>query len=229
MKQPNQAGFAAIEALLIVVILAIIGGTGYFVWHARQSTNDSLDKAAQSTQVVETKKSTNPTKSSSSDETSQWYLYEAPSKAYTVRLADGWKLHRYLQDNSIYTFDSADLSPKPGTKATITQTDGGRDGSAVGFFLSYYADGSPVSQQGTQQSNITTNDGLQVSVYKQTQTTQEEGIGGLPVGATGYTYLLAPKQGPTVLISYGYNKGDIDIHNTVEKVVKTFHFEAVGP
>ncbi|HET6924351.1 MAG TPA: hypothetical protein VFH39_00790 [Candidatus Saccharimonadales bacterium] len=42
----TQAGFAAIEAILILVIVAIIGGTGWFVWHTKQATDQSLTNTA---------------------------------------------------------------------------------------------------------------------------------------------------------------------------------------
>lgn len=49
MKQVNNpSGFAAVEAVLIVVILGIIGGTGYFVWHAKQNTDNALSNTAKS-------------------------------------------------------------------------------------------------------------------------------------------------------------------------------------
>lgn len=46
MKKFGQSGFATIEAVLILVILAMVAGTGYFVWHAKQNTNASLNQAA---------------------------------------------------------------------------------------------------------------------------------------------------------------------------------------
>lgn len=39
-------GFAALEAVLIVVIVVLVGGTGYFVYHANKKTNDTLNSAA---------------------------------------------------------------------------------------------------------------------------------------------------------------------------------------
>jgi hypothetical protein len=53
MKHNIQSGFAAVEALLVVVILAILSGTGYFVWHAKHSADKSLDSASQSSPVAD--------------------------------------------------------------------------------------------------------------------------------------------------------------------------------
>lgn len=52
----NQKGFSAFEALIIALILAIIGGTGYYVYNANKKASDTLAKASQ-----ETKSSTQKT------------------------------------------------------------------------------------------------------------------------------------------------------------------------
>lgn len=46
----KQSGFAVLETLLLVVVLGLIGGTGYYVWHSKQST----DKTLQNTNAVST-------------------------------------------------------------------------------------------------------------------------------------------------------------------------------
>jgi len=44
----NQKGFAALEALLIVVIVAIIAGTGYYIYHANKNTSSTYNAASKS-------------------------------------------------------------------------------------------------------------------------------------------------------------------------------------
>ncbi len=61
MKQLNKSGFAAVEAILIVVIVGIIAGTGYFVWHAKQATEKSLTDTASSQPAI-AEKTTQTTK-----------------------------------------------------------------------------------------------------------------------------------------------------------------------
>lgn len=46
----TQSGFALIEGLLIILILAIIGFGGYYVWHSQQQTNKTLDTAKNTSQ-----------------------------------------------------------------------------------------------------------------------------------------------------------------------------------
>ena len=43
----NEKGFSAVEALLLIVIVAIIGVTGFFVLTAKNKTNDTLAPATQ--------------------------------------------------------------------------------------------------------------------------------------------------------------------------------------
>ncbi len=77
-KHSSQSGFAALEAVLLVVIVAIIGGTGYFVYHANKKTNSTFNsaaKVAQSTPQQKTKKkSTTPAKTTTTT--------PAPTQAY---------------------------------------------------------------------------------------------------------------------------------------------------
>ncbi|MDB5170610.1 MAG: hypothetical protein JWO35_304 [Candidatus Saccharibacteria bacterium] len=45
-SRTRQKGFAAIEVALLVVILGIIGGTSFFVYHSNQQAGDALSSAA---------------------------------------------------------------------------------------------------------------------------------------------------------------------------------------
>lgn len=55
----GQKGFAAIEAVLVLVVVAILAGTGYYVYHANKKTDATLNaasKASQSSPAKTTKK-----------------------------------------------------------------------------------------------------------------------------------------------------------------------------
>ncbi|PJE65465.1 hypothetical protein COU91_01495, partial [Candidatus Saccharibacteria bacterium CG10_big_fil_rev_8_21_14_0_10_47_8] len=41
MTLKNQKGFTLIESLLVVLILAVVGFAGYYVWHTRHESNKS--------------------------------------------------------------------------------------------------------------------------------------------------------------------------------------------
>jgi hypothetical protein len=45
-KKSNQTGFAAVAGLLIVIIVLLVGGTGYYVWHTNRQANNTLNSAS---------------------------------------------------------------------------------------------------------------------------------------------------------------------------------------
>ena len=58
MKKINQSGFSIIEALLILVVIGILGFTGWYVYHTKQAANKNYSVAARSTVPTYTKKTT---------------------------------------------------------------------------------------------------------------------------------------------------------------------------
>lgn len=55
MKSQKQRGFTTLEALLILVVLAIVGFTGWYVYHARSNANANLTSAANTQVAVKAK------------------------------------------------------------------------------------------------------------------------------------------------------------------------------
>ncbi len=49
-KELNQTGFTLVEGLLIVIALALVVFTGYYVWHTQHQTNKTLDTAIRSSE-----------------------------------------------------------------------------------------------------------------------------------------------------------------------------------
>ncbi len=69
----KQNGFSAIEAVLILVIVAMIGFTGWYVWHAKQSADKTLTADSSSTPSFKKKSST---QSSTAKIPDGWVWYE---------------------------------------------------------------------------------------------------------------------------------------------------------
>jgi Tfp pilus assembly protein PilE len=61
----NQNGFSAIEALLIVIILGMLGGVGYYVYNSQKQIDKAYSQTANSSVVPSTKKPTPKTATSS--------------------------------------------------------------------------------------------------------------------------------------------------------------------
>lgn len=115
----NQKGFTAIEAILILVIIAVIGGTGYYVYHANKKTNDTLDAAGKSSQSSPAQRKTTTSKGSTSSAkttspaTSQNYV---TIKEWGVRAPYSGAYHLTYSikndggDEQFATFTSAELA-----------------------------------------------------------------------------------------------------------------------
>jgi type II secretory pathway pseudopilin PulG len=79
----NQNGFGLIEGMLIVVILGLLGGVGWYVWNANIKTNASLDNSEKTSLTTFTTTSTDKNdKSQGAVKTIDNIKYTAPS---------GWK------------------------------------------------------------------------------------------------------------------------------------------
>ena len=76
MKKSNQQGFSAIEGLLILIVILMIGFIGYYVYHSQQQANKTLNAAqADNNSTTSAKKSTSSSSSSSATKyftISQW-------------------------------------------------------------------------------------------------------------------------------------------------------------
>src|SRR5689334_22132151 len=84
MKKLTSQGFAALEALLIVVIVAILGGTGYYVYHANQKTSDTLNSASKDAQSSPQKKS------SKVDPIANWTAFTSTKGQFSLKYPSSW-------------------------------------------------------------------------------------------------------------------------------------------
>ena len=77
--QKNQSGFGAVEAILILVITGLIGFTGWYVYHAQQSTNKALaPDTSTSPKFKNNSKKSSATKTTTPiDQTVDWTSYSS--------------------------------------------------------------------------------------------------------------------------------------------------------
>jgi hypothetical protein len=85
MKKLNNMGFSAVEALLILVVIGILGFTGWFVYHSQKlATKDYSSQS--SIQTSSTKKSTEP-----SDPYAGWKTYTSSFEKLTFKYPADWR------------------------------------------------------------------------------------------------------------------------------------------
>jgi hypothetical protein len=165
MSISKESGFAVVEALLILVILAIIGGTGYFIWHAKQSSEKSLAnasnsqqgivkastvtdfascKAASGSKLLETYPEQCVTKDGKkftdiSDETASWTQYTAPDNSFMMKIPDGWNFDQNSETRGVLQIMDNGLAIRSGVKGTYYVTPGYGKDYDYGFTISFLA------------------------------------------------------------------------------------------
>lgn len=80
----NQKGFSLIEALLILVIVGILGGTGWYVWHAKQDTDETLSAVNIPSAATESRKSI-------SKPYANWKTATSPRGKFSFKYPSSWK------------------------------------------------------------------------------------------------------------------------------------------
>jgi len=138
----NNKGFTLIEGFLIVIIIGIIGGTGYYVWNSRQQTNKVLTSAQNETVAVKSS-TVSPSKPQKSRNNLTQESYD-PKFTYTQ--PDGWIVSR--ESSNLYEYiylSSPDFKTTPprdqecasftGMRFTISSTNTDVDSAIVNKML----------------------------------------------------------------------------------------------
>lgn len=216
MKLRNQTGFGAVQLLLFVILIGLIGGSGYYVYKVQQNTNKSLDSANKTLEELAEKKQDQP--ETSTKEEDSWFLYEPSDKAFSVRIPDGWQ-GIALYDN-LFVRDPAKMIYAKGTKAQVeVLEEGGWDGASP--FGLYYPkqNADQIVREGTEQTSLKTDRGLTVHKFIYTQESEPDGI-GYQKGAKVYNYYF-DADGKYIQVSHVVNPGETDRHEIVEQLIKT--------
>ena len=120
----NQKGFGAVEALLFLILLSILGFTGYYVWHTSKNANSTYNSAAN-------------TNGSLANQYSNWQTYtgkvgpdvgnsasEEDQIAYTFKYPAGWKFFPIGTQETIDGQTGADsfqqIAPSLGSNKAIS-------------------------------------------------------------------------------------------------------------
>lgn len=217
MKKLNSKGFGIVEILLVILLVFLVGGIGYYVYTQAKNNDETSTPSSDVSGKID--KEVEPDLAAK-DETANWLLYEPPGKEYKIRLADGWQLHRFQENSGIFAFTMKDLAYKKGTKATVVEEMGGRDGS-VSFSL-YFGNSSLGYLEGaTRVDSFITAEGVAVEKYYYKQVKDSEGP-GLPKNGEENIYVIKSGKKVTV-ITHSILPGETAQTDIVEKVVKTLH------
>jgi hypothetical protein len=127
MGKLNQKGFSAIEGLLILVIVAIIGGVGLYIYHANQKTNSTLNTASQENSATAPNVSKNATKTVSTGLYSGWSQYCSSHEKACFKYPDSWKSEPNC-GGPCTDFDAVNVTSPKGTVVSFTSAEAGVGG-----------------------------------------------------------------------------------------------------
>ncbi len=221
MKKLNQKGFGIIEIILVIVLVGLVGGIGYYVYTQAKNNDETSTPSSDISGKID--KKTEPALVTK-DETADWLLYEASDGTFKIKLADGWKMLKGPGSTSLLNFDN-ELAIKPGTKATIATVEGGRDGG-IWLSINYAKSGSAAFAEkirGEKVATTKTKSGLSVDHYHFTQTETPEGP-DLMKGDQSYTYSTSNANGKLV-VYYGFTATQTDYHNEIEKILPSIQLK----
>ena len=216
MKTLDQKGFGIVQTLLLVIIIGLIGGTGYYVYNAQKDTNKSLDNANQTLEQLSKKNSSDEVK----DAQEQWTEFNFNQQDVSFRIPDGWRLIHNTESDILYG-DSENIVYQEGQRAVIETTTAGRDG-VFGFGASVYEDASLRGDIPGQQDlgDIELADGLTATRYLIEYADEPEGIGP-PSGSKEYIYIIKLNDTLTMDVSHTVLPDQQDQRDRIEQALRT--------
>jgi hypothetical protein len=208
----NQKGFSAVEGLLILVIVGLIGFIGWYVWDKKQD-----DKKASDT--PQTTQQSGEAEQRPAEETANWLSYQPTDKEFAVKLADGWELEQRAGGSTeLFSNNNDQLALAAGKKAAVKVTSGPVEFYDATLFMKLEASTVPTTEYPVTET-FQTASGLTV----QEQYYLDPGNvspGNFPKDTKIYNYFVTHKN-RTFVVNYRVKPGQTDHHETVEKVIKT--------
>lgn len=94
MKKLNTKGFTAIEGLLILVIVGIIGGAGYYVYKSQKDTEDTSNSTGNSEVTIDKNEVDKETSKEATDLTAGWKTGEIGTTGLSFKYPPKWSLEK---------------------------------------------------------------------------------------------------------------------------------------
>lgn len=238
MQKIDTKGFSVVEGLLVLVIVGIIGGVGWFVLQAKSKTNSTTNRTDSSTKPQEqaTAKSTIDKSSSvkerslqPSAKTSVWALYEDKTNSASLHIPDGWQVATYKSFPGGFIAwcglgtgwnNPECITYKQGVKATITDQAHPTEGFSYLAFT--FQDGvKDFPEQSDSEKVLEKLTTKSVTIYKTESDYQpynEEDK--TPKGTKYYNYYIK-KGDKFFLLHYGLKPGEANQSELVEDMLAT--------
>lgn len=91
-KALKQAGFGIVELLLLIVIIGLLLGLGWFVWHTKRTADQNYQQVVNTKTTVPPAQPTPGPPSTLDTNVADWQQVTSVGGAFTVKLPSGWQL-----------------------------------------------------------------------------------------------------------------------------------------
>lgn len=211
----NIKGFALIESLLILVIIGILVGTGWYVYQARNKATDSFTNAGSANSSVVAKSSSKST-SHKTDDTASWVKVSSAKSVFSLKIPDGWNILNWTSRDYLAADGYSDVSYVVGKPAMVTNQDGSVHDS--GDPARFNVTGNPISDK-----LVIGNPAVSPTDFGAVSSVMGKKFVTISAGTRTYFYRF---EGKTTLLTVSYSvlPGEIDQTTTVEKAIKTLEF-----
>jgi len=216
----NQKGFSAVEAIIIVIAIGLLGFGGWYVWAKNKDKNDQKQRNTTSQQQSNNSNSDSATDSSIKLTTK----LTSHNNVFSILLPDGWKFTNDTELDYAHAIGLDNMKYNAGTPAVVANEMGHRGGgiTIASFAIQAGAttDLANYFSASGDQGSIKTDSGVEGAKYLFTAQAGDE---TLTAGAKSYGYKFVHGD-KTVVMTYIQLPNELDQLATVEAAIKTFKF-----
>lgn len=218
----NQKGFSAIVSLLIVVIIGIVGGVGWFLYGQKGPKVINKASPSQTSPVATPVKNTDAVEKKD-ETTTKGTLLTSRNSAFKMKIPDGWNVTNDTDQDYALAIGLPNMTYNKGRAATIENKVGHRGGGLTtsSFVMqsgnkkeleSYFASSKKIG-------TITTVKSVEGAKFLFASSGQND-PDALPVGAKSYGYQFVSGD-KVVVVNYIILAADPDQTSVVEQALKT--------
>ena len=118
----NQKGFSTVEGLLLLVIVLIVAGVGYYVWHSQNKATNTISSSSSTSGSAVT------------DPYAGWQTVKLPTAKVSLRYPTTWKAATVLSSSS---GDSVELTGTKGYVLDVAYSSGAQPSASVSGSVLY--------------------------------------------------------------------------------------------
>lgn len=210
----NEKGFSVAEGILIMLLAAVVGLAGWYVYQ-NQNKDESTDSSASQTTKTEKEET------KEDDETAGWKQVESIGGAFTVKIPDGWELNSYPGN----TMNGDSITYSADKAAVITEGGSVYAGDQKKINITF-SSGEPYNAPQWQSPNQYGEESVVDFVAgklsgKRYKIEWTQSVTGVNKGDKIYQYVFRTDNGDQLSIVYMQGVADANNLQTVDKMVKT--------